>query len=233
MIIYKLEDINNTISGMRNNINGILDRGETHLSADIDKFRKEKQIVVNDNNYTESGKQEKANELSLKHLEEIKNQGEKFIQEIEKEYDSAIESINTLVQFDSEAKLVQEDKVDKVKENSDLIYAVQLLNNIDDSQDSGMLKELFEKYQKNEKIMNLVKMKVNKLIKNGVSSSALDEVLKSIKLLDADYVEQLKTEKDKSISYFRENGYPNKTFAHKLERIYEVKIGKSLLDFAK
>ena len=233
MIIYKLEDINNTISEMKNNINGILDNGETHLSSDIDKYRSSKQEIMSNDNYTESGKSEILNDLSIKHYDGIKKDGESFINEIAKEYDSAIARVSTLTQYDSEAKIVQEDKVDNVKENTDLMYVVQALNSIDEAQETRLLKELFEKYQTNEKIMNLIKLKVNKLSKNDVTSTDLDEVLNKIKLLDTDYVEQLQKEKINRIDYYRENGYTSKTFAHKLDKIYEVNVGKSLLDFAK
>ena len=231
MIMYKLEDINNTISGMQNNINVILDKGETHLSSDIDKYRSSKQEVMSNVNYTESGKQELANELSIKHCDEMEKAGESFINEIANEYDKAIAEVSTLMQYDLERKIVQEDKKDKVKENTDLLYAIQVLNGVDDEKDSGILKELFEQYQTNEKILNLIKLKANKLSNNGVMSYHLEEILRSIKLLDTDYTEQLKTEKDNKIDFFRKKKYPCSAFSHDLEKIYEVKVGKSILDF--
>jgi len=233
MIIYKLEGINSTIAEMKNNINGILDKGETHLSSDIDKYRNEKQRIMNDDNYTESGKKETFNKLSIEHYNCIKKDGGNFINEIVKEYDSAIERVNTLIQYDSEARTVQEDKADKAKENTNLIYAVQVLNSIDEAQETGILKELFEKYKNTEKIVTLIKLKANKLNKNGVTSPDLDEVLDNIKLLDTDYAEQLQKEKNNRIDSYRENGYTSRTFAHKLDQIYEITVGKSLLDFAK
>lgn len=233
MIIYKLEDINNTIEEMNINISEVLDKGETHLSSDIDKYRSSKQEIMSNDNYTESGKSELLNELSIKHYEGIQKDGENFISEIAKEYDSAIARVSTLTQYDSEAKIVQEDKVDKVKENTDLMYVVQVLNNIDDEKETGMLKELLEEYQNNQKIINLIKLKVNKLSKSDVNSTDLDEVLNKIKLLDTDYVEKLQKEKTNRIDYYKENGYTSKTFSHKLDQIYEVSVGKSILDFAK
>ncbi len=226
MIMYKLEDINNTISEMNNNVTGILDRGEEHLSSDIQKYRNDNQLINNDINYTELGKKEKSKELSEKYYEEIQKQGENFIQEIEREYDSAIEKVSTLMQYDSERKIVQADKVDKVKENSDLIYATQVLNSIDDETEAGMLKELLNQYQANEKIINLVKLKANKLNKNDVNSSDLNEVIKEIKLLDTDYVEQLKGEKLKKANFFREKKYPCKSFSHDLEELYGINKSK-------
>lgn len=232
MIIYKLDDINNTISGMRKNINGILDRGEEHLSSDLEKFRNDKQEIMNSSNYTDSGRSEILNELSIKHYDGIKKEGENFINEIAKEYDAAIAEVGKLVQYDSESQIVQESKVDRIKENTDLMYVIQALNNIEDEKEAKILNDLFEKYKTNEKILNLIKLKVNKLNKNGITSHKLDDVNNKIKLLDADYVEQLQKEKDNSIGYYKENGYISKTFPHKLEQIYEIKVGKGLLDFA-
>lgn len=84
------------------------------------------------------------------------------------------------------------------------MYVVQVLNNIDEAQDNGMLKELIEKYKNNEKIMNLIKLKANKLNKKGVTSPDLNEVIDKIELLDTDYVEKLQKEKINRIDYYRE-----------------------------
>lgn len=233
MIIYKAEDINNTIGEMGNNIKGILDKSESNLSSSIDKYRSEKQKITNNDQYTQTGKKETSNQLSIKYCEQTKRAGEKYIEEIEQEYDSAIERVTTLTQYDSEAKTVQESKVDRVKENTDLAYTIQVLNNIDDPEETGILKELFEKYQDNEKIINLIKLKANKLTKNGVDSQALNQVRETIKSLDTDYIEQLKNEKIRKISNFRNSGYPSNSFNHNLEKIYEVSIGKTILDFVR
>jgi antitoxin component HigA of HigAB toxin-antitoxin module len=232
MIIYKLEDIKSKIAEMKNNIDGILDKGEAYLSSDIDKYRSRKQEIMSNDNYTESGKFEILNELSINHYDGIKKEGENFINDIANEYDRAIAEVSKLVKYDSEEKASQEDKVDKVKENTDLMYVIQALNSIEEEQETKLLKELFEKYQTNEKIMYLIKLKANKLSKNDVTSTNLDEVLSKIKLLDTDYVEQLQKEKNNRIDYYRESGYTCKTFAHKLNQIYEVSVGKSLLEFA-
>lgn len=51
-------------------------------------------------------------------MKESKKDGEIFINKIAKEYDVATARVGRLMQYDSEAKAVHEDKVDKVKENT-------------------------------------------------------------------------------------------------------------------
>lgn len=225
MIIYKLNEINERIDEMRKNIKGIQEKGEAAIQEEIQKYNSQRYSIKSSRDLTESGKENEWNKLSHTYYDNNVAKGKILIDQILEEYDKAIERVKELKQFDDEKKIVNDSKtkeIDVIKENTNLMYAICLLNNIDKDHGHEELKKLLEQNQESEKILNLIKMKSDNLFRSGAKSEALQSVKYEFDKLDKDYVKMLEEEKLNNADYYRNKEYPRVLMMRGLREIFEV-----------
>ncbi|NFA43710.1 hypothetical protein EXM65_14360 [Clostridium botulinum] len=225
MIMYKLNEINERIAEKDKNIKSILEKGENTIQADIQKYRAEKGAISTSKDLTEAGKEKELDKLSYGYYDKCVANGKILIQQISDEYDSAIERVKELKQFDDERKIVTDAKtkeIDVIKANTNLMYAAQVLNNIDKDYGHEELKNLLEHNQESEKIITLIKMKAYKLKKDNANSPELNDIIETINKLNIDYVEQLENKKVWDMEYYNNKEYPRIINRIPIKELFEV-----------
>lgn len=235
MIIYKLNEINERIEEMRSNIKKIIKDGEKVFYKDIENYRSEKQQVENNKDLTDTGKNNMKREVSNKYYNKYVSKGKLIIDDIAAEYDKAIARVKELKNMDDEKKIINYDNAkdtDVIKENTNLMYAIQILNSIDENQGHEQLKTLFDSNQGSEKILTLIKMKVDRLKKTGAESNEINEVSNAIKQLDVDYISKIEYEKMQDIDYYERTEYPRTITRNTIKDIFEVSAAEQSKFFA-
>lgn len=225
MIIYKLKEINERIEEMRSNIKIIKEEAENNIQEDIKVFRSKQRQIENNSNLSAQGKDNELNKLSHNYYDRYVDKGSEIIKRIEEEYDKAIDRVKELKQFDDERKIVNMSKADSaeaIKQNTSLLYAVQILNNIDEKYNHDELIKLFDNNQDSEKILTLIKMKGEELQRKGVNSDELNKMMYTLNTFDTDYVAKLEDEKESSMKYCQSVEYPRVITAIPLKELFEV-----------
>ena len=225
MIIYKLNEINERIEEMRSNINNIKKKAEDEIQADIQIYRSECNNIKYSNDFSESGKEKQLNILSQKYYDKYVKKGAELSKQIEAEYNKAIDRVKELKQFDDERKIVDTSKADAaeiLKQNTNLVYAIEVLKNIDEKSNHAELTRLFDSSQGSEKILNLIKLKGNDLQSVGVEDESINKMMYTLKSFDTDYAEKLNNEKLNSIDYCKNVEYPRVITKMSLKDVFEV-----------
>lgn len=225
MIIYKLKEINERIEEMKKNINSIKEEAENDIQKDIQVFRSKQRQIENNSNLSAQGKDNELNKLSHTYYDKYINKGAAITNKIQEEYDKAIERIKELKQFDDERKIVNISKADSteaIKQNTSLMYAIQVLNNIDEKYNHDELIKLFDNNQESEKILTLIKMKGEELQRKGVNTDELNKMMYTLDTFNTDYVAKLENEKLDTMEYCKNVEYPRVITLISLRELFEV-----------